>query len=146
MKACWPGIETVGFFKLDLCCRTGTENISNKEGFISDTASCTSTGLTQKPLKAMSVWTSVNFGLNVCYFRGDFFNRSASAFQSTQVYRAGGNSSTRDHLNWLPVMNLLTTDPPTASRSDGYHPGALNPLSNNHSAASRKTASVFVGY
>lgn len=136
----------LGFFLLDLCCRAGRENISNKEMFISDTASCISTGLTQRPLKAMSVWASVNFGLNVCYFRGDFFNRNASASQSTEVYRAGGNTSTRDHLNWLQVMNLLTTDPPTASRRDGHHPGALDPLSNSHPAASRKTSLVFVGY
>lgn len=53
----------------------------------------------QRLLEAAATWMSVNFGVNKCYFRDDFWDgESASASMSTQVYRARGNCSTRDHL------------------------------------------------
>lgn len=92
---------------------------SNEAGSISDTASCISTGSMQRPLKAVSAWTSVNFGLNTCYFRVGFFGRgSASASMSTQVYRAEGNSSTSDHLQ-LATTDASAHHGPTYSRQEG---------------------------
>jgi len=109
-----------GLFRSDLCCRSGMVTTINKAKSISATASnallqvwCKDHWKLQQPeLQWTLGW------IRVISEASSWTGGWASTSMSTQVYRAGGNKPTRDHLK-LATTDASTHHGPTYSHQEG---------------------------